>query len=467
MARKKKKKIIKYRRPLQLNIGMVIFALIFLYMAFYVYQYITRNKVQPYEVVEGSIVSDRSFTGLILRSETVEYAAQSGYINYYVREGRRAAVGTNIYSLDETGQAARMLEENALSQELLSEQDLANIKRALSSFSLSYSDENFDQVYDAKYSLDSMVLEYSNFNSLNMDEVLVQQLGGNFSQVKSGVSGVISYSIDGFEDLEPAAVTAAAFDESSYSRAITHAGDLIEQGTPVYKIITDDNWSLLFPLSDTDVAELGTSESLQVRFPGENFTTTGAYSMITGADGKPYGKLDFSKYMIQFLSDRYVDFQVIMEVAQGLKIPVSSVTQKNFYLVPVSYLTTGGDSDEEGFLKEIYTENGTLVEFIPTTVYYSTDEFYYIDTGEDEEIRAGDYLVKPESTDRFQIGQTASLQGVYNINRGYSVFKQIEILAQNNEFYTVRKGTSYGLSVYDHIVLDASTVEGEGELIYQ
>ncbi len=467
MAKKKKKKIIRYRRSLQINIGMVIFALIFLYMAFYVYQYMTRNKVQPYEVVEGSIVSDRSFTGLILRSETVGYAAQSGYINYYVREGKRAAVGTNIYSLDETGQVARLLEENAQSQNLLSDQDLSNIKRALSSFSLSYSDENFDQIYDAKYSLDSMVLEYANFNSLNMDELLVQQLGGNFSQIKSSVSGVVSYSVDGYEGMDPTAVTAGDFDRSGYSRAITHAGDLIEQGTAVYKIVTDDNWSLLFPLTENDVAELGTAESLQVRFPGKDFTTTGTYSMITGADGKPYGKLDFTKYMVQFLSDRYLDFQVIMDVAQGLKIPVSSVTQKNFYLVPVTYLTTGGDSDEEGFLKEIYTENGTLVEFVPATVYYSTDEFYYIDTDEDEEIHAGDYLVKPESSDRFQIGQTASLQGVYNINRGYSVFKQIEILAQNNEFYTVRKGTSYGLSVYDHIVLDASSVDGEGELIYQ
>ena len=34
------------------------------------------------------------------------------------------------------------------------------------------------------------------------------------------------------------------------------------------------------------------------------------------------------------------------------------------------------------------------------------------------------------------------------------------------EYYIVAKGTSYGLSVYDHIVLDASTVT-EGAIIYQ
>ena len=49
---KKSKKIVRYRRPLQLNIGMIIFAIMFLYLAFYVYQYQTRDKVQPYEVTK-------------------------------------------------------------------------------------------------------------------------------------------------------------------------------------------------------------------------------------------------------------------------------------------------------------------------------------------------------------------------------------------------------------------------------
>ena len=69
--------------------------------------------------------------------------------------------------------------------------------------------------------------------------------------------------------------------------------------------------------------------------------------------------------------------------------------------------------------------------------------------------------------DRYQIGQTASLKGVYNINKGYSVFKQIEVLDSNDEYCTVKKNMKYGLSVYDHIVLDASIIEKEGVLIYQ
>ena len=89
-----------------------------------------------------------------------------------------------------------------------------------------------------------------------------------------------------------------------------------------------------------------------------------------------------------------------------------------------------------------------------------------MDMGEKSPFQAGMVLIKPDSDDRYQIGPTDSLEGVYNINKGYAVFKQIEILNSNEEYCTIKKGMSYGLSVYDHIVLNAETVQ-EGDLIYQ
>lgn len=73
MAKKKNKKVVRYRRPLNINVGMIIFALIFLYMAFYLYTYLRRDKVEFYEVVEGSIVNDTRHTGIIFRTEEPKY----------------------------------------------------------------------------------------------------------------------------------------------------------------------------------------------------------------------------------------------------------------------------------------------------------------------------------------------------------------------------------------------------------
>lgn len=467
MAKKKKNnKIVRYRHPLNINVGMIIFAIIFVYMAFSVYTYMKKDKVQFYEVAEGNIVTDTQYTGLILRDESVQKTDRAGYINYYIREGKRAAVGTRIYSIDETGSMAQFMEENPETNASLTDANLSDIKRQLNAFSMNYDDRNFGEIYDLQYTLEAAVLEYVNFNALGNLDALMEQTGVTFQQVKAPVSGVVSYSIDGYEEFDLSQLSAGSFDRSGYAKAITKAGQLIEQSAPVYKLVTSDEWSIVFPLGEEDVAKYSGRDRLKVSFPSNDLEAEGSFSLITGSDGKSYGKLDFNQYMVQFVTDRFVTFEVDAERADGLKIPVTSVTTKNFYLVPLEYLTQGGDSSTSGFMKEIYSENGTFAEFVPTTIYYSTDEYYYIDMSENSPLKAGDYLIRPDSQERYQLGSSASLQGVYNINKGYAVFKQIEILKSNDEYYTIRKGTSYGLSVYDHIVLDASTVY-EGELIYQ
>lgn len=468
MAKKKKKnnKIVRYRHPRNMNVGMIIFAIIFVYMAFSVYTYIKKDKVQFYEVAEGNIVNDSQHTGLILREESVQTTDRAGYINYYVREGKRAAIGTRIFSIDETGSIADLMEENPDAAAALTNENLADIKRQLSSFSMTYADQNFGEVYDLQYTLEAAVLEYANFNALGNLDALLDQSNGTFQQYKAPVSGVVSYSIDGYEDFDLSQLSEENFVRTDYSKAITKAGQLIEQSAPVYKLVTSDNWSVVFPLTEEEVSQYTGKQTLHVTFRSNDLETDGAFSIVTGKDGKPFGKLDFSQYMVQFVTDRFVTFELDTEEVDGLKIPVTAVTTKDFYLVPSEYMTQGGDSSLTGFMKEIYTGSEPSAEFIPATIYYSTEENYYIDMSENSPLKAGDYVIKPDSQERYQIGPSASLQGVYNINKGYAVFKQIEILKSNDEYYTVQKGTSYGLSVYDHIVLNAETVY-EGELIYQ
>lgn len=463
---KKNKKIIRYRRPLNINVGMIIFALIFVYMVFSISTYLRRDKVQFYEVQEGGIVNNKDYTGIILRQEEVKNADRSGYVNYYVREGKRASVGTRVYSIDETGSITSFLAENSEENVTLTPEDLSDLKKQLTAFSLTYNSSRFDSVYDTKYALEAAVMEYMNFNALDQIGGLMEQEGVNFQQVTADQAGIVSYGADSYEGLTPSGISEAVFDRSSYNRTITKSGKLIEQGAPVYKLITSELWSVVFPLSEEDVKTLAEKKSLTVEFSGRDLKTTGDFSIFTGTDGRAYGKLDFDKYMVQFASDRYVDFEIVSDRTEGLKIPASAVTTKEFYLVPVDYMTQGGDSSETGFQKEVYSDKGTSVVFVPTEIYYSQDDNYYIEMGGENGFNAGDYIVKPNSSDRYQIGASASLQGVFNINKGYAVFKQIDVLASNDEYYTVKKNMTYGLAVFDHIVLDAKTVT-EGELIYQ
>ena len=282
----KNKKIIRYRKPLNLNIGMLIFAAIFVYMVFSVYTYITKEKVQFYEVADGSIVEDKSYSGIILRNETTQYADSAGIINYYVREGKRASVNTCIYSIDESGAMTSFLEKQSEAGGALTDRDLLDVRKLLDTYTLSYTDETFDAVYDTRYTLEAMVMEYVNFNTLENQGEMVDQLGINFKQVTTPLSGVVSYSIDTYETLDSSRITEEMFDRSQYTKAITKAGQRVEAGTPIYKVITDDNWSVVFPLSEEDAVDFGSKGTLKVSFPGHDLKTNGIFSLITGGTDK-------------------------------------------------------------------------------------------------------------------------------------------------------------------------------------
>ena len=464
---KKNKKVIRYRKPLNINIGMIMFALIFVYMAFYVYTYMQRDKIEFYEVVEGSIVNDQRHTGIILREEEPKYTDRAGNINFYLREGKRAAVGTRIYSIDETGTLSKLLAERTDGSVALSKENLASLKKELSSFSQTFTDNQFSTVYDTKYSLDSEVLEYVNIDTLKNLDSVIDEMGVNFEQVRSDRAGIISYTVDDMENLEPSQLTAEMFDKSNYAKKPLKSGQLVENGAAVYKVVTSSDWSIVFEMSQNDQVLYNGKTSLTVKFSGNDLRTTGKFSVITGADGGLYGKLDFSKYMEQFVSSRFVDFEIITEEVTGLKIPRSAVADVEFYLIPKEYLVKSATGSARGFYKETYTDNGPSIVLVSCDIYNSDEDYYYIDAGEKSELKAGDYIVKADSQDRYQVGNKATLQGVYNINRGYTAFRKIEVLNSNDEYYTVQKGTDYGLSVYDHIVLNAAAVTANGMVIYQ
>ena len=118
-------------------------------------------------------------------------------------------------------------------------------------------------------------------------------------------------------------------------------------------------------------------------------------------------------------------------------------------------MTAKGELD--GFLRETYGENGNISsELIKATIYSESETDYYVDTST---LRIGDYIIMPDSQNKYPISKVGTLIGVYNMDKGYADFKEITVLYSNEEYSIVKSNTQYGLSVYDHIVLDAASVQ--------
>ncbi len=472
---KKKSNVIRYRKPTSLNIGFLIFAAILIYLAYHVIAYAFRDKVRIFEVGQPvSLVENTTYTGLVLRSEEVTYTQAAGYVNYYIREGNRASVGSVVYSLDENGQFTQLLSSSASDTSSLSQENLSELKRSLANFNLRYQSQEFSQVYDLKYSLENQLLSFVSTNSLEDLESLGIDTA-YFHTIPASQSGIVVYYTDGYEALDAGSVTEEDFDTDAYQRSDIRSGQLLESGSPAYKTITSEAWSILIPLTEeeaeayrqqmTEESEAGGAPvntlSLEVRFPERDLSATVNFSLAAGADGKTYGKLDLSRYMVQFANQRYVQVEIRRDRTAGLKIPKTALLEKEFLTVPVEYAS--GQDGSKTFVQENYSAEGTSAQVIEPTIYYATEENYYLDPNQ---VAPGTTLAKPDSSDRYTLGETSSLQGVYQVNRGYAVFKQVQILDENEEYVIVEKGTDYGVAVYDQILLDSSLVS-EGEILYR
>lgn len=449
-----------------MNIGMLIFAAIFIYVLVCVLTYFRTEHIVGYSVKEGSLSSNSIYKGIALRTEEVVTSADAGYVNYFAREGERAAVGNLIYTVDETGRLADYIHASKSGETTLSDADLSELKSEITSFTSRFDRTEFADVYNFKYSVEGTVLKLSNYNILENASALNDASDAAFINYRyAAKSGIVTYYIDGYETLKPEDMTAEHFDQKQYEKQHLVNNELVAKGDPVYKLSTNEDWSIVIKVEDEDIIDqLVEKEVVEVKFLKNQYTSWGTVATHTNEAGDTLVSLTFTNSMITFCNDRFIDIELLLEDEKGLKIPNSAIVEKEFFIVPREYLTKGGNSGRDGVLLETYDDEGNAAtEFVPTTIYDATDTEYYLD---DTVLRAGNNIVKPESAQKFEVRKTGSLTGVYNINKGYADFKQVNVLYRNEEYSIVRSNTVYGLNVYDHIVLDASMVN-DNQFIYE
>ena len=460
------KKVVSYRKPFNLNIGVIIFIIIFIYLVFNLFSYITATHISVYEVEQGTMAANNVYRGLVLREEQVYYANYTGSLNFYVKEGSKVSYNSLVYSIDENGDVSKMISTTGHDVSSLDANDLNEIEDNIYDFQATYNSQNFYNVYSFKDDMNSSLNEALNLKALNQleDYAAGAQASNTFHPIHADTHGIVVYYTDGYESVRTDTFTADMFNESSYNRTSSQNALSIKAGDPVYKLITSEYWNIVLPIPASVAEELADDDTLQLRFVKDDKKTYATYTIVQ-MDGQDYAILTLRNSMIRYAKDRYVEVELLLTEETGLKIPNSSITEKEFFTVPKEYFMRGGDSQSQGILVErTDKDEKKYTEFIAPTIYYETDAYYYIDS---EDVDAEDYILKPDSNATYTIGSnTAVLKGVYNINKGYAVFKQIDLLYQNEEYSIVRTGTTYGIALYDHIALDGSKIK-ENDLVKQ
>ncbi len=457
MANRNSNNIRQYKKPLNINLGMIFFGVILVYILICMFMYFTTKHVSGYQVKTGSLYVENVYTGLALREEVIVDSSYAGYLNYYVREGTRIGAGKMVCTVDEGGRLQDIIEEQSMGENSLDETDLNEIRSDIMEYKGDFDSRSFSSVYDFKYAIEGTAYKQANANILaNLEKLNRSGESGLINVCNSPSSGIVVYSYDGYEDFEPSSITEDILKKTDYKKNQLISNELVSQGEPIYKLVTSENWSLIIKTDPERAQFLLEEEWIKVKFLKNQYTSWAKVSSFTNKDAETYVQLTFNNSMITFCTDRFVDIELVLEEESGLKVPNSAIVEKDFYMIPEDYVSKSGANGEQGVLKEVYDEDGNQIGvFVPVSIYNKEEGNYYIDS---PDLEIGDRLKKLDSSEIHTISQKGTLVGVYNKNKGYADFKQIQILYQNEEYSIIRSNTEYGLIEYDYIVLDAETV---------
>lgn len=445
------------------RIGILIFAVLLVYMIISVVQYVKAKHVVGYEVMEGSLSQNNTYTAIALREEDIVENDTAGSVYYFATEDRRVAKGDLVYIVDEADSLSDM---SSLSGDAtavaLSEGDYEEIKEDIEDFTSTFDKTNFSSVYDFKTSINGTLSKLVNTSYLNNIGELSSSTR-NFIYRNAPSSGIVLYSQDGYEDLKLHDMKSDLFDQTKYEKTTFSSSEVVTAGAPVYKLARSEDWSVVIQVPDKETADyLLEKEYIKIKFLKNQVTAWGQVSTYTNSAGEIFVQFSFTNSMITFATDRFLSIELITENETGLKIPNTSIIEKNFYVIPSELVMETAEGNTVVHRKTFLEDGSQSTEEVVVSIHSLVDDKYYIDQ---DAIASGDVLIFPATNAEFTVSEVASLTGVYNINKGYADFKQIEVLYSNDEYSIVKSNTEYGLNVYDFIALDATTVSDD-ELIY-
>lgn len=471
MKKKHKRRRNTYTFPLRMD--AVVFVVILIYLVICTISYINKPRISVYEVAEKNLSDDYACTGIILRDETVVSAEKEGYLNYYYSEGAKIAKNSIVCTVDETGDMYDLLQKSNKNAKL-SKSERKVLWDQIRDFRKKYSKDKYLYVSDFVYGIENTVLELANSSmAQNISTVLSENLNNTgYKNITNKESGIITYFVDGYENITEEDITQDSFRVADYTKQQLRSMNKVNKGDPVYKMVTKEDWSIVISLTEEVYNELYNREQekkqdngqayVKLNLVKEKLVLSLPYYTFTKDDGY-YAKIDLNDYLIHYVTERFIEVELSMDTVEGLKIPVSSILKKEFYMVPSEYFTEGGDSGNSGLIKEVYEKTGEVsYTFVEASSYYETEDgIAYIDK---ELFSPGEWIRNEKNQERYQIATTGELSGVYNVNYGYCLFRRIEILYENPEYCIVKSGLYNSVSVYDHIVVDAETVT-ENDLI--
>ncbi len=343
-------KIKKTRTNKKKAVFIVLLILIIFYALFLVAK-LVKNPTDTFVVTKGKLTQEETVLGYIAREETVVKGAN--YKNGMVKikdEGAKVAKDDSIFRYYSVGEEELKSKIAKLDVEM--QQIMQNEEGAFSS-DIKLLENQVEKELNAVYEINSIQKIQEHTKNINsyiakkakisgelspsgsyLKQLLAQrqeyenQLIANSEYIKAPVSGIVSYRVDGLEDV------LKVEDFSKFNKEFLHnldlkTGQTVGLSEEMGKIINNYQCYIIFNSKSNEAKNSKVGDTIKIRLQNSNVINATIENIINEEDKTKTITIKITKNIEDLISYRKISFDIIWWSEEGYKIPTEAIKEED------------------------------------------------------------------------------------------------------------------------------------------
>lgn len=343
-------KIKKTRTNKKKAVFIVLLILIIFYALFLVAK-LVKNPTDTFVVTKGKLTQEETVLGYIAREETVVKGAN--YKNGMVKikdEGAKVAKDDSIFRYYSVGEEELKSKIAKLDVEM--QQIMQNEEGAFSS-DIKLLENQVEKELNAVYEINSIQKIQEHTKNINsyiakkakisgelspsgsyLKQLLAQrqeyenQLIANSEYIKAPVSGIVSYRVDGLEDV------LKVEDFSKFNKEFLHnldlkTGQTVALSEEMGKIINNYQCYIIFNSKSNEAKKSKVGDTIKIRLQNSNVINATIENIINEEDKTKTITIKITKNIEDLISYRKISFDIIWWSEEGYKIPTEAIKEED------------------------------------------------------------------------------------------------------------------------------------------
>ena len=346
--RKKQKKKLNNKKVIVIS-GILLVLLIYL---IYVIYLLIKQPTNVFTVEEGKLYKEETDIGYVIRNEKVVRGENyKNGMEQIITEGEKAAANENIfryYSTNEESLKTKIAELDGKIQEAMAKEDtniptsdvkilenqidqkIENINKITNMSQLEEEKKQIDELVSKKAKIAGETSPQGSYlrNLIEERKGYESQLNSGAEYVKAPISGIVSYRVDGLEEV----LTPDNFSNLSkeYLEGLNlSTGKIVATSNEAGKVIDNFYCYIATITSSEEAKQAEVGDKVKARLSNNIETDAEITNIIKEDDGDIILILRLTEQIKELINYRKITFDLIWWNTSGLKVPNQAIVTEN------------------------------------------------------------------------------------------------------------------------------------------